>query len=814
MKNPDAIKQVKAIVESKLEKGENIRAIVFSAFKNVTNMLEEAASKAAAGDESYKRLFEEIEKRHINCIKSLLGVTEQSRPLTQFKLVLNELEDVLNGVYLVRELTERTHDFITGFGERFSAIIINAYFSGEGLDVYYQDAREIIETDDTFGSARVDTDTTYANIRIKLGSSDSIAIVTGFISATKQGTPTTLGRGGSDYTAALLGAALDVDLIEIWTDIEGIMTADPGKVHRYFPIPHLSYEEAMELSHFGAKVVYPPTILPAMRASIPLLIKNTFKPDKEGTTISSESREGPSVIKGISSIDNVTLITVRGSGMIGVTGVASRIFGALASAGVNIILITQASSEHTVCLAVLPSQSSAAETAIENEFKYEIRDNIIDEVRLEGGLSIVAIVSDDMRRTPGISGRMFQALGQNGINIVAIAQGSSERNISVVVEQKNQAKALNTLHDAFFLSGLKTVNLFLVGVGLIGGTLLKLMQKQSAQLNEKFNIDLKLTGISNSKKYLVDGDGISMKNWSEALEKSTSKANISDFIRDMVGLNLSNSIFVDCTASREISDAYSEVLQSSISIVTANKIANSGSLKHYEHLQEMARKHNVAYLYETNVGAGLPVVATLKEQMLTGDKIERIEGVLSGTLSYIFNTFDGSVPFSEVVKGAMEKGYTEPDPREDLNGHDVARKLLILARESGIKLEFEDIEIENLVPENARAVDSIDEFFNLLSNYDGQYQQVANEAKEKGQKLCYIAKYENGEASVQLNRIDPEHPFYNLQGSDNIIAVTTHHYKESPLVVKGPGAGAGVTASGIIADILRISNAPTFSKEF
>ena len=814
IKDIDSIQKVKSIVEKKIEGGEEVRAIVFSAFKDVTNILELAAEKAAEGDESYKNLLGDIESRHINCIKSLLGVQEQSKTLTEFKMVFNELEDVLNGVFLVRELTQRTFDFVKGFGERFSALIISEYFSGLGLDVSYLDARQVIETDSRFGSARVHIDETYKKIDQYFEKGASIRIVTGFIASTEEGTSTTLGRGGSDYTAALIGAALGVDVIEIWTDIEGIMTADPRKVNRYFPIPHLSYEEAMELSHFGAKVVYPPTMQPAMRASIPILIKNTFKPEQEGTTISSKSKKGNSIIKGISSIDNITLITVRGSGMIGVTGVASRIFGALADANINIILITQASSEHTVCLAVLPGQSVAAENAISEEFKYELRDNLIDEIRLEHELSIVAIVSDDMRHTPGISGRMFQALGRNGINIVAIAQGSSERNISIVVDRKNEAKTLNTLHDAFFLSGVKTVNLYLVGIGLIGGTLLELMQNQADKLYEDYNIDLKLNGISNSKRYLVKEEGIAMDGWEKALKESTSGANISNFISDMKDHNLSNSIFVDCTASKEISAVYSEILKSSISIVTANKIANSSSLEQYEELQTLAREHNVAYLYETNVGAGLPVVATLKEQMLTGDEILKIEGVLSGTLSYIFNNFDGSESFSRVVENAKEKGFTEPDPRQDLSGKDVGRKLLILARESGIRLEFDEIKIENLVPEPAREAPSVEEFFQELARYDDQYQKLLHKAVKAEKKLCYIARYENGKATVGLESIGSEHPFFNLEGSDNIIALTTRHYKDSPLVVKGPGAGAGVTASGIIADILRISNAPSFSNEF
>jgi aspartokinase/homoserine dehydrogenase 1 len=500
--------------------------------------------------------------------------------------------------------------------------------------------------------------------------------------------------------------------------------------------------------------------------------------------------------------------------MIGVTGISARLFGALADAGVNIIMITQASSEHTICVAVLPGQAKAAQDAIAKEFKYELRDNSIDEVKVENELSIVAVVSDEMRRKPGISGRVFQALGKNGINVVATAQGSSERNISIVVDRKNETKTLNTLHDAFFLANVKTVNLFLVGVGLIGGKLLKLIQKQMHKLLDDYHLELKLTGISNSRKFLIDEGGIATDDWKNRMLGEGEDADIDHFIEQMAGLNLSNSIFIDCTASDEVAASYDDVLQSNVSIVTANKKANSSSLAKYEELQRLAFKHNVAYLYETNVGAGLPVVATLKEQVLTGDEVMRIEGVLSGTLSYIFNTFDGSIPFSEVVRTARDKGFTEPDPREDLNGQDVGRKLLILTREAGLKLEFDNIDIQNLVPEEARDVETVEEFFDILEEYDDEFTERYRDAESNNKKLCYIARYEDEKATVKLEQIDREHPFYGLDGSDNIVAFKTQHYQDSPIVVKGPGAGADVTASGIIADILRISNAPSFREEW
>ena len=808
-----AIRQVAGIISEK-KKGHHL-AVVVSAFEGVTDVLEDAVTKASKGDQAYLQILTDLEKRHNRAIKDLVSIQNQSHTLAQFKMMLNELDDVLHGVSLTRELTERTRDFVLGFGERFSAFIISQFLSDTGMLADYVDARKIIETDHDFGSARVHFEKTYKKIRDYFSetNSDAIQVVTGFVASTSSGESTTLGRGGSDYTASLISAALKAEGVELWTDIEGIMTADPRKVKRYFVIPHLSYEEAMELSHFGAQIIYPPSLQPAMKENIPILIKNTFKPEEEGTRISNQSIPGESIIKGISSIDNITLLTVKGSGMIGVTGISARLFGALADAGINIILITQASSEHTISLAVLPTQTKAAQHAIKKEFKYELRDNIIDEVKVEHELSIVAVVSDNMRRKPGISGRVFQALGANGINVVAIAQGSSERNISIVVDRKNETKTLNTLHDAFFIANVKTVNLFLIGVGLIGGKLLDLIQRQAQKLLNDYHLELKLTGISNSKKFLIDDEGISIDEWKEQMMSEGEEADINDFIDQISELNLSNSIFIDCTASDEIASSYSDVLESNISIVTANKKANSSSLATYEKLQRLAFKHNVAYLYETNVGAGLPVVATLKEQVLTGDDVMRIEGVLSGTLSYIFNTFDGSTSFSEVVRSARKKGFTEPDPREDLNGQDVGRKLLILTREAGLKLEFENIDIQNLVPKEARSVDTVEQFFDILEEHDDEFTKLYEEAASENKKLCYIARYENEKATVKLEKISSMHPFYGLDGSDNIVAFKTQHYQNSPIVVKGPGAGADVTASGIIADILRISNTPSFREE-
>jgi bifunctional aspartokinase / homoserine dehydrogenase 1 len=806
---PEAIRKVAEIVGHK--KDSQGLVVVVSALRGVTDQLKNLALQAASGSDRYLDQLNEIEERHLETIRQLVQIQNQSETLTRFKLEFNILEDVLQGVSLVREVTPKTLDFVMGFGERFSAMILTACLNDNGTKADYIDARTMIKTDNQHGQARVIIERTYENIRHTINDETKVYVVTGFISSTEDEISTTLGRGGSDYTASLIGAALETEQIEIWTDVDGLMTADPGKVKRAFPIREVSYEEAMEMSHFGAKVIYPPTIQPALRAKIPIWIKNTFNPEAAGTVIRKEVEATGRLIKGITSIDEVTLITIKGSGMIGVSGVAARLFSTLAKENINILLITQASSEHTVTLAVLPQHGAIAERVIKKEFSLELQENVIDEVQVEGDLSVIAIVGDNMRQIPGIAGRVFSALGRNGINIVAIAQGSSERNISFVVDRKDEAKAMNTLHDAFFLAGIKTVNLFLVGVGLIGGTLLKMIESQVEHLFEDYLIDLKLRGVANSKSMVVREKGIPFSGWEQILDDEGSETSLPGFVDMMSDLNLPNSVFVDCTASEEVSKLYPGILNSSISVVTPNKIANSSSQEYFDELQNLAIKRNAAFRYETNVGAGLPLIATLHELVSTGDRLRRVEGVLSGTLSYIFNSFNGEISFSEIVKEARKKGFTEPDPREDLNGHDVGRKLLILARVAGYKLEFSDIEIENLVPEGARGKGDVETFFEHLKEYDGEFEELRKSAADNGRKLCYIARFENGKGVVKLEQIDREHPFYSLDGSDNIVALYTDHYQESPMVVKGPGAGANVTAGGIVADILRVANTQAYT---
>jgi aspartokinase/homoserine dehydrogenase 1 len=799
------IKNVIEIVKKSI--GENKRiAVVFSAFHKVTDNLLKMGQLAASYNTDYIELFKKLEDRHISMAQELLAVQTQSTAIANLKYTLNELEDVLHGVYLIAELSPRTLDFILSFGERLSAYFMANVLMDSNVDCEYLDARTLVKTDEGFGAAKVDFDATYKNIRSYFNSHKKFQVITGFIGSTGINETTTLGRGGSDYTAAIFGAALNAKEIEIWTDVDGVLTADPKKVKKAFPLENLTYEEAMELSHFGAKVIHPPTMHPAMEKKIPIRIKNTFNPDFEGTLINDKSGSNNFSIKGISSIDDIALLRVQGGGMVGVAGIAQRIFSALAGKKINIILITQASSEHSLCFAVLPKYSTAAKKAIQQELYYEIKEKLILEPVVETGLSIIAVVGENMRRTPGISGKIFQALGKNGVNIVAIAQGSSELNISTVISRNYEAKALNALHDAFFLSIVKTVNLFVVGTGLVGGTLLRQMNIQTDFLGREYLLNVKIIGLANSRKMLIDPNSIDPENWNDRLNLEGTKTNLDVMIDWMKKLNLPNSIFVDCTASDKVSGQYKEILDANISVVTPNKRANAGSFEYYQALKQSALKHNVKFLYETNVGAGLPIINTLTDLVSSGDKVLKIQGVMSGTLSYIFSSYKDGKSFSQIVKEAKEKGFTEPDPREDLNGMDVARKLLILARETGLSLELKDIKVENLVPGPVRKSNSIEEFFKKLAEYDKKFEEKRKRAADKGNVLRYVANLENGKGEISLQEVNSTHPFYSLSGSDNIFAIYTTHYREHPIVIKGPGAGADVTAAGVFADIIRISN--------
>jgi aspartokinase/homoserine dehydrogenase 1 len=803
--SPGNIKLVSQIIGDYIQADEKI-AVVTSAMMGVTNDLVNVGTMAAADDENYKELANQIINRHIEAIKSLIHIKSQSSIIAQLKFLTNNLEDLLHGVYLLKELSPRTLDLVLSFGERFASMIIAAYMNQQGIPTEWLDMRQLIKTNDNFGNAKVIEKSSFDNIRRYFEIHQKLQIATGFIGSTLKGETTTLGRGGSDYTAALIGSALDAGEIEIWTDVDGVMTTDPKKVKNAFPQPSLSYIEAMEMSHFGAKVIYPPTLQPAFSKKIPLRIKNTFNTAFEGTLISESTVNKDYLIKGISSIENISLINLTGSGMVGVPGVSSRLFGTLANRGINVILITQASSEHSICFAITPEQAELAKLAIEDEFAFEIQSNKIDEVNIQTGLSIVAIIGENMRNTPGISGKMFDALGKNGINVVAIAQGSSELNLSVVISHFDLTKTLNTLHEAFFLSEVKSCHLFLVGTGLIGSTLLEQIKKQQKYLLKEHSLQFRLVGIANSRKMYFNRDGIDLEAWREYLDHSGETSRVQQFVDMTKHLNLSNSIFVDCTASQEVVNAYEQVIQNNISITTPNKLASSGPLEIYNRLYRLSRKKGVKFLYETNVGAGLPVITTLNDLKISGDWILKIEGVLSGTLSYIFNTFDGSKKFSQVVKEAKEKGFTEPDPRDDLNGMDVVRKILILSREVGYEIEIEEIENIPLLPESCFKVKSIDQFFEELEKYDDDFMMKLKKAQKKNEKLRFIATMEDGKARVGLQSVGPDHPLYPLSGSDNMLSFTTTRYRERPLVIKGPGAGAEVTAAGVFAEIISIAN--------
>ncbi|HND87346.1 MAG TPA: bifunctional aspartate kinase/homoserine dehydrogenase I, partial [Saprospiraceae bacterium] len=724
------------------------------------------------------------------------------------------LGNVLHGIFLLHEVSPRSLDFVGSFGERNSAFLISHAMRQAGIPADFLDARDVIRTDAHFGAAKVDFEATNRLVQAHYAThAGRVQAVTGFIGSTADGITTTLGRGGSDYTAAILGAALHAEAIEIWTDVDGVLTADPRRVKKAFTLPTMTYREAMEMSHFGAKVIYPPTIQPALAQGIPLVIKNTFHPEFPGTFIgvhaSAPAVGGPAAeapISGISSINQINLLTLQGSGLFGVPGIAGRLFGALARAGVNVVIITQGSSESSITFAVSPGHAKAAQLAAEQEFGYEIREQLIEPLRIESDLSVVAVVGENMRYRPGIAGRLFQALGKNGVNIVAIAQGSSELNISVIIPAADETKALNAIHDAFFLSGAQSLHLYLVGVGLIGSTLLGQIAAQADFLREKRGLDIKVAGLANSRQMVFHPEGLDLSRWKEALEGGQ-PFSMPEFLEQMRTLNLPNAIFIDNTASAEVAGYYDQILDESISVSTPNKQAASSPFAQYRRLKDIAAKRGVLWRYETNVGAGLPIINTLNDLLHSGDSILKIEGILSGTLSFIFNQFchaDNRASFSSIVAEAKRRGLTEPDPRDDLSGADVRRKLLILARETGLALEAADIEVENILPAPCLAAPTVEEFFRELERCDGHFEALRQEAEAQGKVLRFVATLEGNAARVVLRSFDTSHPFYFLSGSDNMVVFSTDRYRERPLVVRGPGAGAEVTAAGVFAEVISI----------
>ena len=801
---PDHIGHVYSIIE-KAQKNDRLLGVVCSAFGGVTDQLLEMAALAAACNRDYLKILSGIEKRHMDAVNALVRVKDRKPVEHQVRNMLDELRDTLHGVNLVKENSPKTMDFIASIGERLSCCIITAGLKSRGVNADFLDTRSVLKTDHEYGSARVDMETSYKNIGQYFKDHKALQIITGFIGSTPDNETTTLGRGGSDYTASIFGAALKADIVEIWTDVNGVMTADPRKVKKAFAIDSMTFEEAMEMSHFGAKVIHPPTMKPAASLDIPIRIRNTFAPEHPGTLIQRRS-SSKNPVRGISSIDDIALLRIQGSGMIGVTGISSRLFRALADRNISVILITQASSEHSICVAVPPARAAEAKKAIEEAFRLEIMARQVDEVIVERQLSIIAVVGENMQKVTGISGRCFDALGKNGINVIAIAQGSSERNISVVINRENEAKALNALHETFFLSETQSINVFLLGTGLIGGTLMQQIRDHAPSLLKRMSLDIRVVALGDIHKMIFQEAGIPVSRWQKILNDSGEPMDLVRFVHTMIGMNLPNTIFVECTGIEEIVSHYEEILNASISIVTPNKIANSGPYARYARLKETAARKGVKFLYETNVGAGLPVISTLNDLMASGDRILKIEAVLSGTLSFIFNTLSGDRPFSSIVREARQKGLSEPDPRDDLGGLDVLRKILILARETGLKLEPRDIRLESLLPQACIRAKSIDAFFTALEAADTRFETARRNAAGKGCKLRYMAVLEDGQARISMQEVDPGHPFYTLSGSDNMIVFTTERYSERPLVIKGPGAGKDVTAAGVFADIIRIAS--------
>ncbi len=803
--NANNIKLVLSIVENTAATSTKL-VVVVSAFSGVTDLLILAASKAASKDITFKDVVSQIEEKHREAIEELI-ITSQQKPLLEaINSDINHLKTLLDGCFLLGELSNRTSDTIMGFGELLSSQIIAKALEQKVHNSGYKDSREIIKTNNHFGKAVVNFDLSNQLIKDYFNSNVfRVTLVPGFIASSTDGYSTTLGRGGSDYTAAILAGALNAELLEIWTDVSGMFTANPKIVKQAHPIETISYQEAMELSHFGAKVLYPPTIQPVLKLNIPIVIKNTFEPEAAGTYISSERNENENPIKGISHIDNIALLTLEGPGMIGVSGSSKRLFEVLSNENINVIFITQASSEHSICIGILNEDANNARIAIDKAFELEIAQNKIDPSIVEENLCIIALVGENMKSHQGLSGKMFRTLGKNNVNIRAIAQGASERNISAVINKRDVKKALNTLHECFFEDNAKQLNLFVMGVGNVGEKFIEQIHQQKKFLKENLKINLRVIALSNSRKMLFDEEGISLNNWKTSLENGEI-ANKETFISNVIALNLRNSIFVDVTANESVSQTYSHYLKQNIAVVTCNKIACSSAYENYSNLKQLSRKFNAPFLFETNVGAGLPIIDTLKHLIASGDKVHKIQAVLSGSLNFIFNNFDENNSFHDVVKEAGVQGFTEPDPKIDLSGVDVARKILILIRESGYKMEIEDIANESFLPVECLETKDNETFFASLIKNAAHFENIYKEALAKDCRLKYVAKFEDGKASVGLQFIPKESPFYNLEGKDNIVQFYTDRYVDQPLLIKGAGAGAAVTASGIFADVIRIGN--------
>ncbi|MEG1562579.1 MAG: bifunctional aspartate kinase/homoserine dehydrogenase I [Bacteroides sp.] len=791
---------VKRIVESANEPV----IVVVSALGGITDQLISTSKMAAAGEAAYEVSFREIVSRHVEMVKAIIPAGEEQVKLQRLVgELLNELKDIFQGIYLIKDLSPKTSDTIVSYGERLSSIIVSHLIEG----AKWFDSRTFIKTEKKHAKHTLDKELTNQLLAKAFRELPQVSLVPGFISSDKlTGDVTNLGRGGSDYTAAIIAAALDADSLEIWTDVDGFMTADPRVISTAYTINELSYVEAMELCNFGAKVVYPPTIYPVCHKNIPILIKNTFNPEGAGTVIKqivdcSRSK----AIKGISSINDTSLITVQGLGMVGVIGVNYRIFKALAKNGISVFLVSQASSENSTSIGVRNADADLACEMLNEEFAKEIEMGEIFLIQAEKNLATVAIVGENMKHTPGIAGKLFGTLGRNGINVIACAQGASETNISFVVESKSLRKSLNVIHDSFFLSEYQVLNLFLCGVGTVGGSLIEQIRQQQAKLMNENGLKLHVVGIADAERALFSRAGLDLTNLRQQLKDHGDPSTLETLRDGIIGMNIFNSVFVDCTASAGVASLYKDLLEQNISVVAANKIAASSAYENYRELKQIARRRGVKFLFETNVGAGLPIINTINDLIHSGDKILKIEAVLSGTLNFIFNKISADVPFSRTIKMAQEERYSEPDPRIDLSGKDVIRKLVILAREAGYRLEQEEVEKHLFVPTDYFE-GSLDSFWERVPSLDADFEARRQVLEQEHKHWRFVAKLEHGKASVGLQEVDRNHPFYGLEGSNNIILLTTERYKEYPMMIQGYGAGAGVTAAGVFADIMSIAN--------
>ncbi len=801
--NADRLKEVIHIIVNGSDSHSNL-AVVVSAQSGVTDELERLCALIITDKSKADEIVKHLEQKNFAILEALLPVAQLPSSMAEVMAMINELSDIVKGASLVGEVTARTKDLIFSFGERLSAFVISEALKTKISDAIYADARKFVRTDTNFGYAKVDFETSNKLILEYFSKHNGLKVVTGFIGSAANGQTTTLGRSGSDYTASILGAALHAEAIEIWTDVDGVMTADPRYVSEAQSIAQLSYNEAMELSHFGAKVIFPATMQPAMAQNVPIWVKNTFNPSHRGTCISKESDKGSGIIKGITSLKNICLISVEGSGMVGVAGVSTRLFNTLSQKNINVILISQASSEHSICIAVMRDDAEKACSALRETFVMELNAGQISSINYEDHLAIVAIVGENMKNVPGVIAKVFSPLGRNGINVKAISQGSSELNISIAINEKDLKKALRVLHQSLFSKELQQLHLYMAGAGSVGQRLLEMIDMQKEYL-ESQKISLKLCGLTNSRRMVLDENSIDIKQWKVKLDEDFEKADLKKFTDRLIEHNLENSVFIDITASDDPIQYYMPLLSKSVAVVAANKRANSQSMANYKLLKESSRKRNIPFHYETNVCAGLPVINAIRSLIVSGDTIIRIEAVLSGTLNYLLSEYDGSTPFSELVKTAKEIGYTEPDPRDDLSGMDVARKCLILARECGWEIELDEIVVEPMMPAESAAAADVQAFFDTLIDYNAVFHKRYEAAASRGMKLRYVALIENGTAKVALTEVDGEHAFYNLKGTENCISLTTNYYQKYPMVIKGPGAGIDVTAAGVLADIVRIA---------